>query len=618
MLALEMMMTVVVTAIFTAAIVAWRMNQRTIKQLGDKPENITKLLENIAAGEFDARIQLQAGDTSSMLMRLKQVVENFNGLNNEINDLKIKFSNGNVGSVANNTKLVGAYNAILAKVELLMTTTINIHQNQAVTNKLALTTLIADLPSLASIEASKTEQSLDVSKFSGELNVIATRVNSMLAKQAADNTQLINAIQAINQGDFESTTQDSQSVSAEPLASLRLTLQNLTADSRALATALNVGKLETRMANGQYQGAYLKFVDNVNASINAVVEPLYSAKQSLEAIEQTLSDTIDAGNITQAAHDKNNLNQLCKSLLPVWSGQVVLARDHMEEQVNNLAMSLSHMIQGLGQTERLQNASSGGAAGRGVNLVTLFNQSQSELNTIVISMRTSSELHGELMQQIIDLSAFAEDLKMMAGEVRSIANQTNLVALNAAIEAARAGEAGRAFSVVASEVRKLSALSDETGKRISSKVELVNNAIATTLNMSHETAKRDEDVVAHSEAMITHVIDQLHSTTNGLDEVASKLNQESLMIKKEIESALVALQFQDRVGQMLGHVYQDLEKLNLQLNASEDANHVININAEAWMQDLASTYTMSEQLTVHKSGKTNIKVESDVSDITFF
>lgn len=620
MLALEMMMIVVVTVFLTAAIVAWVMHQRLIKNLGCKADDIENLLAKISVGEFDSNIKLNAADAGSMLMKVKQIAENFNRLHNEIDGLKVRFANGNVDAVANSSKLDGAYGDILAKVEMLMTTTLNIHKILTVNNELALTTLSVDLRSSTGIEAGAVAQSLDVNKFSGELSIIAQCVNTMLANHAADNAQTVKAIEAINQGDFEFLAHFLQGASAsdEPLALLNLNIKRLSTDSQALFTALNAGKLETRMDNTQYQGVYNKVADNFNASIDAVVEPLRSAKHALEATEQALFDKTeaDAEIIEQAIHEKDNLNQLCQSLLPVWSGQVMLARDHMEEQVNNLTMSLSRMIEGLTQAEKLQNVSSGTAPSRGDNLVVLFNQSQSELNTIITSMRASSELHSELMHQIINLSAFAEDLKMMAGEVRSIANQTNLVALNAAIEAARAGEAGRAFSVVASEVRKLSALSDETGKRISGKVELVNTAIATTLIMSRDATTRDDEVVANSEAMITHVMDQLHSTTDALDGTATKLHQENKVIKQEIENALVALQFQDRVGQMLGHVNQDLEKLNLQLSSHSDAKQMI--DAEAWMHDLASTYTMSEQLAVHQTGKTNIKVESSVSDITFF
>ncbi len=85
---------------------------------------------------------------------------------------------------------------------------------------------------------------------------------------------------------------------------------------------------------------------------------------------------------------------------------------------------------------------------------------------------------------------------------------------------------------------------------------------------------------------------------------------------------MVALQFQDRVSQMLGHVYQDMDKLGNHLATAANAADIHGINVDEWLDELASTYTMAEQLTVHRGdGAPVLSIVKNItaeSEITFF
>ncbi|WP_414691097.1 methyl-accepting chemotaxis protein, partial [Noviherbaspirillum sp.] len=92
-----------------------------------------------------------------------------------------------------------------------------------------------------------------------------------------------------------------------------------------------------------------------------------------------------------------------------------------------------------------------------------------------------------MLDKVRCLEQFVDELKAMADDVKTIAAQTNLLALNAAIEAARAGETGRGFAVVAKEVRNLSTLSGDTGKRIAEKVQVISDAILGACQVAQES-----------------------------------------------------------------------------------------------------------------------------------
>ncbi|ADE11824.1 methyl-accepting chemotaxis protein [Sideroxydans lithotrophicus] len=320
----------------------------------------------------------------------------------------------------------------------------------------------------------------------------------------------------------------------------------------------------------------------------------------------------------ERARHIDGLDGLCVDVLPVWSNQIEMARVHTESSITDLSMRFGNLSQRLSSALATSAMSSGN--GEQSDLVTLLKESQTELNSIVTSLRSALEVKRSMLNEIYALSQFTGDLKKMAQDVADIAGQTNLLALNAAIEAARAGEVGRGFAVVADEVRKLSNLSGDTGKKISATVETVNQAIASTLRVSEQYAKQDTEMVANSELVIEHVMAKFGTATSGLADSAEILRNESQIIGNEISEVLVALQFQDRVSQMLMHVRNDLGKLEDHLHECEHdraaGNTANSMDARAWLNELAQTYTMPEQHAVH-DGKQHIPANNS-SDITFF
>ncbi len=311
---------------------------------------------------------------------------------------------------------------------------------------------------------------------------------------------------------------------------------------------------------------------------------------------------------------ESDLTRLCEQTLPLWSQQIESARSHTEEAISALSERFSNLAGRIQQS--LGNNSEREAGNR---LVGLLSTSQHELDLIIMALREALASKETMLQEVMQLSNFTEQLQAMANEVAEIAKQTNLLALNAAIEAARAGESGRGFAVVADEVRKLSTLSGQTGQRISETVGVVNGAIGKTLTISQEYAKTDALTLKNASEVINGVISRFHHSAGAIVSHNEAMRSQNVIVANDIAEVLVALQFQDRTSQMLGHIRGDLDKLQRHLTDSQERRAQglppATLDVQHWLDELAQTYTMPEQHAIHQG---NAPGKRNDSDITFF
>ena len=250
----------------------------------------------------------------------------------------------------------------------------------------------------------------------------------------------------------------------------------------------------------------------------------------------------------------------------------------------------------------------------------MLEKGQNDLSAMLSSLRAGLQAKQEMLDRIREVSRFSDELKAMAGSVSALANQTNLVALNAAIEAAWAGEAGRGFAVIADEVRKLSTLSGDTGKQITSRVESVTHAIHGAVEIAERFADQDARAMRDSEQLIEGVLNVFRGAVEHLTQAATQFQHEGQEVQETVSGVIVSLQFQDRVSQILNQTMGDMARLENVLNENRErgarGERVPPIDVAAWLEQLSSTYTTLEQLDNHKGTQTN--APGNATEVTFF
>ena len=318
------------------------------------------------------------------------------------------------------------------------------------------------------------------------------------------------------------------------------------------------------------------------------------------------------------------LEQICDKAAPIWVKQIETARSQTEEGITEVVARFAAIVERLhASVAASQQAAGGGDGVEGGCVVSVLSRSEADLVAVIRSMDAERHERAAMVQDVRELIAYTADLKKMATDVGEIASQTNLLALNAAIEAARAGEAGRGFAVVADEVRKLSNLSSDTGKKMAEKVNIINQAITGVISAAERFSEEDTRSVAEAEKTIHNVLGNFKEVASGLCESSEMLRHESEGIREEISDTLVYLQFQDRVSQILAHVRDNLDGLHVHLtqySAERNGGGLPAIDANVWLNEMALGYTTAEQRRNHRDGKTGVTpvAAPDTTEITFF
>ena len=257
----------------------------------------------------------------------------------------------------------------------------------------------------------------------------------------------------------------------------------------------------------KYSKEYQELVDD----INMFVQKVSSVLDMSDFIQETI-------NVTKKSEETSNkVDNLLKKSTTL-----------SDEVINSLNIAEEEGVKNIEFSEKLQKEIVGSSK--------LIQKAQQNIESLNNNINIQFEKNHEVVDKLNSLSQTTEQMKDILGIISDIADQTNLLALNAAIEAARAGEHGRGFAVVADEVRQLA---EKTQKSLNEVNVTINTIIQSVVEVSEQVNSNSQEMqqLVEISSVSYEDMNKANQTIVNINDLSSDDIENSKIIEDEVKNA---------------------------------------------------------------------------------